>query len=65
VAGVFKTGAQAAQPALVGGDAGLAWAPAGRPVAVFDFTIAHGRIVEISVIMERQHLAALEVTLSG
>jgi RNA polymerase sigma-70 factor (ECF subfamily) len=61
VASVFKSGAQAAQPALVGGEAGLAWAPAGKPVAVFDFTIAHGRIVEISVIMERRSIEALHV----
>jgi RNA polymerase sigma-70 factor (ECF subfamily) len=63
VANIFKTGAQAAQPALIGGDAGLAWAPAGRPVAAFDFTIEDGRIVEISVVMERRSLDALHVEL--
>jgi RNA polymerase sigma-70 factor, ECF subfamily len=63
VANIFKTGAAAAQPALVGGDAGLAWAPGGRPVAVFDFTIEDRRIVEISVIMERRSLEWLHVEL--
>src|SRR5262249_2217504 len=63
VVSVFKTGAAAAQPALVGGDAGLAWAPTGRPVAVFDFTIEDGRIVEINVIMERRRIEALRVEL--
>src|SRR5262249_9259598 len=61
VANLFKTGAQAAQPALIGGDAGLAWAPVGRPVAVFDFTIEDGRIVEICVVMERRSLETMHV----
>jgi len=61
VANIFKVGAGGAQPAVISGDAGLAWAPGGRPVAVFDFTIENGRIVEIGVIMERQSLAALDV----
>jgi RNA polymerase sigma factor (sigma-70 family) len=61
VANIFKVGASAAQSALISGDAGLAWVPAGRPVAVFDFVIENDRIVEISVITERQGLAALTV----
>ena len=63
VANIFKTGAAAAQPAVIGGDAGLAWAPGGRPAAVFDFTIEDRRIVEISVIMERRSLEWLHVEL--
>jgi hypothetical protein len=40
----FKGRAQAAQPALIAGDAGLVFAPGGRPMAVFDFVVENGRL---------------------
>src|SRR5262249_45215413 len=39
VAGTFAGRAQAAQPALVNGSVGFAWAPGGRPRVVWDVTI--------------------------
>jgi RNA polymerase sigma factor (sigma-70 family) len=65
VANTFKGRVSEAQPALIDGEPGLVWAPAGRPVVAFDFVVENGRIVELSLIMDRQHLTALEVTLSG
>jgi len=65
VANTFKGRASEAQPALIDGEPGLVWAPAGRPVVAFDFVVENGRIVELSLIMDRQHLTALEVALSG
>ena len=47
VADIFSGRAAAAQPALVNGAAGLAWAPGGRPRAVLGFTIVRGKIVAI------------------
>ena len=63
VANTFKGRAAEARVALIEGVAGLVWAPAGRPVAAFEFTVEDGRIVEISLTMERQSLAALRVEL--
>ena len=53
--------AQAAQLALIAGDVGLVFAPGGKPVAVFDFVIEGGRILEISLIADRQTIAALDL----
>jgi len=61
VAKTFKGRAQAAQLALVEGDVGLAFAPGGRPMVVFDFVIENGRIVEISLIADAQRIAALDL----
>ncbi len=47
VAETFKGRARAAQPTLVNGAPGLVWISDGQPRVVFDFTIAHGRIVAI------------------
>jgi hypothetical protein len=35
--------------------------PGGRPFAVFDFVVDNGRIVEISLIADRQSIAALDL----
>jgi RNA polymerase sigma-70 factor (ECF subfamily) len=63
VANTFKGRAAEARLALVEGDAGLTWAPGGRPVAVFEFAVEDGRIVEISLTMDRQSVAAMRVEL--
>jgi RNA polymerase sigma-70 factor (ECF subfamily) len=63
VANTFKGRAQAAQLALIAGDVGLVFAPGGRPMAVFDFVVDHGRIVEISLIADAGSIAALDLTI--
>jgi RNA polymerase sigma-70 factor (ECF subfamily) len=61
VAATFKGSAAGAQAALVNRHAGAVWAPGGKPRAVFDFTVARGKIVEISVLMEPARLRQLEL----
>jgi RNA polymerase sigma-70 factor (ECF subfamily) len=63
VAETFAGRARAAQPALVDGAVGLAWAPGGRPKAVFDLTISDGKIVAIDVILDADHLGELDLVL--
>src|SRR5215475_13438437 len=57
VANTFKGRAQAAQLALIAGDVGLVFTPGGRPMAVFDFVVENGRIVEISLIADAGSIA--------
>jgi RNA polymerase sigma factor (sigma-70 family) len=63
VARTFAGRARAAQPALVDGLVGLAWAPGGRPRVVFDFEIEGGRIVAINLIADSDHLHDVELEL--
>jgi RNA polymerase sigma factor (sigma-70 family) len=63
VANTFKGRASEAQIALIEGEAGLVWAHAGRPLAVFEFAIEDGRIVEIDLTMNAKSVAALDVNL--
>jgi RNA polymerase sigma-70 factor, ECF subfamily len=63
VANTFKGRAQAAQLALIAGDVGLVFAPGGRPVAVFEFAVENGRIVEISLIGDAGSIASLDLTI--
>jgi RNA polymerase sigma factor (sigma-70 family) len=63
VATTFRGRARAAQLALIEGDVGLVFAPGGRPLAVFDFVVANGRVVEISLIADPQRIAALDLQL--
>lgn len=63
-AGVVRTfagRALAARPALVEGDPGLVWTQRGVPQAAFEFAIVDGRIVEISVVAEPEHLERLRL----
>lgn len=64
VANTFKGRASEAQFALIEGEAGLVWAPNGRPLVAFEFAIEDGRIVEIDLTMDRQSLAALQVKMT-
>jgi RNA polymerase sigma-70 factor (ECF subfamily) len=64
VANTFKGRAQAAQLALIAGDVGLVFAPSGRPLAVFDFVVENGRIVEISLIADAASIASLDLTIN-
>jgi RNA polymerase sigma factor (sigma-70 family) len=52
-----------AQKALVNGGVGLVWAPGGRPRAVFGFTIAGAKIVEIDLVGDPEHLRQLAVVI--
>jgi RNA polymerase sigma factor (sigma-70 family) len=63
VARVFLGSAQAARPVLVDGTPGAAWAPGGRPRAVWAFKVEQGRIVEVQVIADPKTIARLEVLL--
>jgi RNA polymerase sigma factor (sigma-70 family) len=61
VAAGFKGRAQAARAALIDGLPGAVWALAGRPRVAFAFTLSHGRIVAIEVVMEASRLAELDL----
>ena len=63
VARVFLGSAQAARPVLVDGAPGAAWAPSGRPRAVWTFKVEQGRIVEVQFIADPKTIARLEVLL--
>ena len=63
VAETFVGRARAAQPALVGGIAGAAWAPQGTPRVVSSFTIAGDRIVGIEIVADAARIAASNVVL--
>ena len=65
VAEVFAGRAKVAQPALLDGAAGAAWAQAGTVRVVFDFTIVDGRIVGIDLIMDPATIAEIDVQLAG
>jgi RNA polymerase sigma-70 factor, ECF subfamily len=63
VAETFAGRARAAQPALIDGLVGLAWAPGGHPKAVFDLTIVDGRVVAVDLILDPDHVSDLDVVL--
>jgi RNA polymerase sigma-70 factor (ECF subfamily) len=65
VARTFAGTAAAAQPALVDGSPGLAWAPGGNMWAVFRFSIEGGRIVGIDLIVDPESIGRLKVELTG
>jgi RNA polymerase sigma factor (sigma-70 family) len=65
VAENFSGRAQAAQLALVDGNAGMVWAPGGEPRVVFDFTIARGRIVAIEILADPEVLRELALEVIG
>lgn len=65
VAKVFKGRATAARVATIDGEAGLVFAPGGKPFAVFDFVVEEGRILEISVLVDRTRVAALQPEIEG
>jgi hypothetical protein len=63
VAGQFSGRAQAARPALIDGAAGAVWATRGKPILVFDFAIAGGKIVAIELIADPDRLHRLDLTM--
>ncbi|RXS84667.1 sigma-70 family RNA polymerase sigma factor [Streptomyces sp. TM32] len=63
VAEAFVGRAEAAQPALIGGTAGLVWAPGGTPRVVFGFTIRDGRVVAIELLADAERIGRLDLEL--
>jgi len=52
------------QTATVDGAAAV-WAPGGRPVVVFTFTIAHGRLSTIELVADTERIQDLDLTILG
>jgi RNA polymerase sigma-70 factor (ECF subfamily) len=63
VARVLLGRARAVRPALIDGTPGAAWAPGGRPGALFTFKIEQARIVEVEIIIDPKSIARLDVLL--
>ncbi len=63
VAKTFAGRARFAQPALVDGAVGLVWAPGGQPRVVFGLTIEDGKILEIELLADAEHLGQRDLTL--
>lgn len=63
VARTFSGRAAAAQPALVSGAPGAAWAPGGRPRVALGFTIAGGKIVAIEILADPERIRQLDIEL--
>jgi RNA polymerase sigma factor (sigma-70 family) len=61
VAGAFAGRAQGTQTVLIDGFVGAVWALGGRPLAVFDFRIAHGKIVSIELVGDPARLGQLKL----
>ncbi|MFC7585392.1 hypothetical protein ACFQYP_17900 [Nonomuraea antimicrobica] len=61
VAEIFRGRARGARLALVDGAAGAVWSAGGQPRMAFDFTIAAGRITEINLIADLDHLRELHL----
>ena len=58
-----KGGARAAQPVLVNGAVGVVVAPRGRLLMVLDFTIRHGKVIEIDVVADPERLRLLDLAI--
>ena len=65
VATVFTEYASGAQPALVGELAGAVWAPGGRTLVAYVFTVAGGAITAIDRVANPERLLALEPVIFG
>ncbi|MCG5220873.1 sigma-70 family RNA polymerase sigma factor [Streptosporangium sp. KLBMP 9127] len=63
VAGTFSGRSRAAKLALIDGVAGAVWAQGGQPRVVFGFTISGGRITEIDLIADSEHLRELRLVI--
>src|SRR6202171_1899630 len=62
VAGFFsRLAGNNAQLALINGAPGSVWAPGGRPRAAFAFTVAHGKVVAIDMVVDPMRLRQLHV----
>jgi RNA polymerase sigma-70 factor (ECF subfamily) len=65
VAGAFKGRARGASQALIDGEPGAVWEVAGQVRAAFVFTIEHGKVTGIDLMMNPEHLCELDVKIGG
>jgi RNA polymerase sigma-70 factor (ECF subfamily) len=63
VLNTFLGRAVGAQPAIINGIAGAAWAPGGRIRAVISFTVVDGKVTAIDLVADRERLDQLDVEL--
>jgi RNA polymerase sigma-70 factor (ECF subfamily) len=61
VAGTMAGRAAGTQTAMIDGFVGAVWAHGGRPRAVFDFRIAHGKIVAIELVADPKRLGQMQL----
>jgi RNA polymerase sigma-70 factor (ECF subfamily) len=61
VLNTFLGRAVGAQPAVIDGSAGAAWAPGGRIRAVLSFTVVDGKVTAIDLVADRERLDRLDV----
>lgn len=61
VADVFNGRAAAAIMVAIGDDIGAAFAPGGKPLTVFNFTVENGRITAIDLIADQTRISAMDV----
>ena len=61
VARTLQGGASAAQLALIDGVPGAVWAPGGKPVRAFAFTVRAGKITAIDLIMDKARVKAMDI----
>jgi len=63
IAGAFLGRARAAVPAIIDGQPGAVWATDGQVLSAFVFTVDAGRITGIELVMDDEHLGALDIRL--
>lgn len=61
IANTLKGKAAAAQMALIDGRAGMTWAPGGKPVVAFCFTVEDDQVTDIEIVMDPHRLKDLEI----
>ena len=61
VASIFSGRALEAQPAVIDGAAGIAWAPGGRPRVVWELEIENGTVARIDMLAAPETLAELDL----
>ncbi|WP_373998453.1 sigma-70 family RNA polymerase sigma factor [Bdellovibrio bacteriovorus] len=61
VANTLKGKASEARLALVNGIPGLTWAPGGKPIVAFCFSVEDGKISAIDIVMDKDKLTDIEV----
>jgi RNA polymerase sigma factor (sigma-70 family) len=65
IANAFSGAARAARPALIDGMPGAVWLVHDKPRSAFVFQVDSGKIVDIDLIMEPDHLAELDIVVGG
>jgi RNA polymerase sigma-70 factor (ECF subfamily) len=63
VADTFAGRARAARMALIDGAVGAIWAPGGEPRSVFFMWIEGGKIIEVNLVADPEHIGQLDIEL--